>query len=143
MVALSQQGDRRLLGYSSVGQIGLILAVIGQRDILGENYQLVAGGLILTHATAKAGLFWLSQLVQGRRLVDWASLRSSPIALLAFATFIAMLVGLPPLPVFLCEVGSGSCSCCSEPLAASGPDPHRDADRSRLHVPLVRLWPQA
>ena len=57
VLALSQDNDRRLLGYSSVGQIGLVLAVIGQRDILGDNYLFVAGGILLTHAVAKAGLF--------------------------------------------------------------------------------------
>ena len=100
VLALSQQNDRRLLGYSSVGQIGLVLAVIGQRDILGDNYLFVAGGLLVTHAAAKAGLFWLSDFVRGRNLVDWASLRAQPFYIFAFASFIAMLVGLPPFPGF-------------------------------------------
>lgn len=100
VLALSQQGDRRLLGYSSVGQIGLVLAVIGQRDILGANYLFVAGGILLAHAAAKAGLFWLSDFVRGRTLVDWAALRGKPILVFAFASFIAMLVGLPPFPGF-------------------------------------------
>ena len=100
VLALSQQHDRRLLGYSSVGQIGLVLAVIGQRDILGDAYWFVAGGLVLSHAVAKAGLFWLSACVKGRTLVDWAHLRRMPILVVAFATFIAMLVGLPPFPGF-------------------------------------------
>ena len=100
ILALSQQTDRRLLGYSSVAQIGLVLIVIGQRDILGEAYLMVAGGLVITHAVAKAGLFWLSALVKNRNLSDWAALRSNAIWILAFATFITMLVGLPPFPSF-------------------------------------------
>lgn len=100
VLALSQDHDRRLLGYSSVGQIGLVLAVIGQRDILGDNYLFVAGGILITHAVAKAGLFWLSGVVEGRALTDWASLRRMPILVFAFASFIAMLIGLPPFPGF-------------------------------------------
>lgn len=100
VVALSQTNDRRLLGYSSVGQIGLVLTVIGQRDILGDNFLFVAGGIVLTHAVAKAGLFWLSGCLAGRNLVDWAALRRMPVLIFAFAVFAAMLVGLPPFPGF-------------------------------------------
>lgn len=35
--ALVQDNDRRLLGYSSIAQVGLILTVIGQRDLLGNS----------------------------------------------------------------------------------------------------------
>lgn len=100
LLGLSQTNDRRLLGYSSVAQTGLILAVIGQREALGESYLLIAGGLLVGHAIAKAGLFWLSGLVKGRDLTDWASLRGNPLLVFAMATFLAMLLGLPPFPGF-------------------------------------------
>ncbi|MCB1349555.1 MAG: hypothetical protein KDK11_13280, partial [Maritimibacter sp.] len=100
VLALAQDNDRRLLGYSSVGQIGLVLAIVGQRDILGDSYFFVAGGVLITHAVAKAGLFWLSGLVPGRSLTDWAILRVNPLLIFAFASFVAMLVGLPPFPSF-------------------------------------------
>ncbi len=100
VLALSQNHDRRLLGYSSVGQIGLVLAVIGQRDILGDGYLFVAGGILVTHAVAKGGLFWLSDFVRGRALTDWAALRAHPLLIFAFASFVAMLTGLPPFPGF-------------------------------------------
>ncbi|HIP24236.1 MAG TPA: NADH-quinone oxidoreductase subunit F, partial [Rhodobacteraceae bacterium] len=100
ILALVQKNDRRLLGYSSVAQTGLILAVIGQRDMLGESYFFIAGGLLIGHAVAKAGLFWLSGLVKGRMLTNWADLRRNPLLVFAFATFIAMLSGLPPFPGF-------------------------------------------
>ena len=100
IVALRQENDRRLLGYSSVGQIGLVLVAIGQREVLGEAYLYVAGVLVLSHAVAKAGLFWLSSMVTGRGLADWAAVRARPALVLAFAAFIAMLVGLPPFPGF-------------------------------------------
>jgi formate hydrogenlyase subunit 3/multisubunit Na+/H+ antiporter MnhD subunit len=100
LFALVQKVDRRLLGYSSVAQIGLILVVIGQKDILGDNYLLVAGGVLLAHAVAKAGLYWLSGLVVNRELTAWSVLRSNPLMLFAFASFIALLIGLPPFPGF-------------------------------------------
>ncbi|MEJ1991356.1 MAG: proton-conducting transporter membrane subunit [Maritimibacter sp.] len=100
ILALGQTNDRRLLGYSSIGQIGLVLAIIGQRDILGDAYLFVAGGILITQAVAKAGLFWLSGLVPERGLADWAILRANPLFIFAFASFVAMLTGLPPFPGF-------------------------------------------
>jgi len=100
LVSIAQNNDRRLLGYSSVGQISLILAVIGQRDILGQHYLYIAGGILLAHAVAKAGLFWLSGLVGGRETSSWSALQGHPLLVFAFATFIALLTGLPPFPGF-------------------------------------------
>jgi formate hydrogenlyase subunit 3/multisubunit Na+/H+ antiporter MnhD subunit len=100
LFALTQNNDRRLLGYSSVAQIGLVLTVIGQRDILGDNYLTIAGGILLAHAIAKAGLFWLSGLVNQRELSAWTAIRERPLLLFAFISFIALLVGLPPFPGF-------------------------------------------
>jgi formate hydrogenlyase subunit 3/multisubunit Na+/H+ antiporter MnhD subunit len=100
LLALPQTNDRRLLGYSSVAQTGLILVAIGQQDILGEHYLFIAGGLLLSHAVAKAGLYWLSGFVAGRAPADWAALRGKPLLVFAFVTCIAMLAGLPPFPGF-------------------------------------------
>lgn len=100
LLALPQKNDRRLLGYSSVAQIGLILAVLGQRDLLGDQYLFVAGGLLFAHAAAKAGLYWLSGLIAGRELTDWRALRGHPVLIFAFVSFIALLAGLPPFPGF-------------------------------------------
>ncbi len=105
LLALAQTHDRRLLGYSSVGQIGLILMVIGYGltwgdGTAGDGLAYVAGGLLISHAIAKAGLFWLSGLVRARHLSDWAALRETPVLIVAFATFLAMLAGLPPFPAF-------------------------------------------
>ncbi len=100
LFAIAQTNDRRLLGYSSVGQIGLVLVIISQRDILGDNYLFIAGGVLLAHAVAKAGLFWLSGLIEDRDLTAWASIRRRPLLLFAFISFIALLIGLPPFPGF-------------------------------------------
>ncbi|MBF0250833.1 MAG: NADH-quinone oxidoreductase subunit F [Alphaproteobacteria bacterium] len=100
VLGLSQTHDRRLLGYSSIAQIGLVLGVVGLKDVVGEHYLFIAGGILVAHAVAKAGMFWLSGLVAERKLSAWAVLRKNPILLFAFATFVALLVGLPPFPGF-------------------------------------------
>ncbi|MBF0603162.1 MAG: NADH-quinone oxidoreductase subunit F [Nitrospirae bacterium] len=100
LFALSQTNDRRLLGYSSLGQSGLVLAIIGQQDILGDHYLYVAGGILLAHAVAKAGLFWMSGIIKGRELTDWTTIQGHPFLIFSFATFIALLIGLPPFPAF-------------------------------------------
>jgi len=100
LLALPQTNDRRQLGYSSIAQTGLVLVVLGQQDILGDRYLFIAGGLLFAHSIAKAGLYWLSGLIAGRELPDWAALRSRPLLIFAFVTFIAMLSGLPPFPGF-------------------------------------------
>jgi formate hydrogenlyase subunit 3/multisubunit Na+/H+ antiporter MnhD subunit len=100
LLALPQRNDRRLLGYSSIAQTGLILAVLGQKDILGQDYLFVAGGMLFAHAVAKAGLYWLSAAIAERELTAWAALKNRPLLVFAFVTFIAMLSGLPPFPGF-------------------------------------------
>ncbi len=100
LFALPQTNDRRLLGYSSIAQTGLVLVALGQRDILGDSTVYVAFGLMVSHAVAKAGLYWLSGLVTGRTLTDWTALRGRPMLIFAFVTFICMLSGLPPFPGF-------------------------------------------
>ncbi|GAB6053955.1 hypothetical protein JCM17960_27750 [Magnetospira thiophila] len=100
IMALSQTNDRRLLGYSSVAQIGLILTVVGQRDILNVDYMFIAGGILIAHAVAKAGLYWISGLILERDLMAWTVLRKNPLLIFAMASFLAMLIGLPPFPGF-------------------------------------------
>jgi len=100
VLGLSQTDDRRLLGYSSIGQLGLVLTVVGLKDVVGDQYLFIAGGILVAHAVAKAGLFWLSGVVKQRGLTAWAVLRKNPPLLFAFATFIALLIGLPPFPGF-------------------------------------------
>ena len=98
--ALVQDNDRRLLGYSSIAQLGLVFTVAGLRDTLGDSYYFIAGGILLAHAVSKAGLYWLSGMIARRHLTDWAALRSKPLLVFAFITFIALLIGLPPFPGF-------------------------------------------
>jgi len=108
LLALKQQNAKRLLGYSSIGQIGLIMtvfALLKQAGIAQNNklMLLIVGGLLINHFFAKAGLFWLAGIVNKEKLDEWSSLRSNPILLFAFAVFSLALVGLPPFPGFFAK----------------------------------------
>jgi len=101
-IGLRQTEPRRLLGYSSVGQLGLMMAAMAllTRFSLTEHIPLVVGGLFISHFLAKAGLFWLAGIIKGENFSDWSQLRSKPILLLAFLFLITALAGLPPFPTF-------------------------------------------
>ncbi len=102
LIGLKQYNARRLLGYSSIGQMGLLtlaLAVLRQQEL--EPYlALIVGGLFVNHLLAKAGLFWLAALVQRDRIEDWSTIAARPLVVVVFGVCLVALVGLPPFPGF-------------------------------------------
>jgi formate hydrogenlyase subunit 3/multisubunit Na+/H+ antiporter MnhD subunit len=102
LIGLKQINAQRLLGYSSIGQMGLLALALAllQRAGLQEHLALIVGGLFVNHLLAKAGLFWLAGLVQRERIQDWSAVAGRPLIVVSFAVFIAALVGLPPFPGF-------------------------------------------
>jgi formate hydrogenlyase subunit 3/multisubunit Na+/H+ antiporter MnhD subunit len=100
LVGLSQHQPNRLLGYSSVGQIGLLVAIIGFRPFLGDKFEFIAITILISHFLAKAGLFWLSGIVKKNNIYEWSVLKSKPVLFVAFGTFIFVLTGFPPFPSF-------------------------------------------
>lgn len=102
-LGITQKDANRMLGYSSIGQIGLILAVIGMQQYLGERYTIIAFGILITHFLAKAGLFWISGLIKNSALESFTAIRSRPILLVAFGIFIFALAGFPPFPGFFAK----------------------------------------
>jgi len=102
LIALKQDNARRLLGYSSIGQMGLLtLALAAVMQLHIENLlPLIVGGLFINHLFAKAGLFWLAALLERTRLRDWSAIAGRPLLLLVFGILLAALVGLPPFPGF-------------------------------------------
>ncbi|MGD8875455.1 MAG: proton-conducting transporter membrane subunit, partial [Gammaproteobacteria bacterium] len=90
------------LGYSSIGQMGLLTLALAATIQLGAEVQLplIVGGLFINHLLAKAGLFWLAGLLNRSALCDWSALAGRPLLLLVFGTLLAALVGLPPFPGF-------------------------------------------
>lgn len=105
MIGLVQSNPRRLLGYSSVGQMGLLCLALALLTMLGADsaVPLVVGGLFVNHLLAKAGLFWLAGIVGRDRLVEWSLLARKPLLILLFAILIAAISGLPPFPGFFAK----------------------------------------
>jgi formate hydrogenlyase subunit 3/multisubunit Na+/H+ antiporter MnhD subunit len=103
LIGLKQDNAKRLLGYSSIGQMGLLtlaLALLQQLDATSAQLALVIGGLFVNHLLAKAGLFWLAGVVDRAAIRDWSAIAQRPLLLLLLGTLMAALVGLPPFPGF-------------------------------------------
>jgi formate hydrogenlyase subunit 3/multisubunit Na+/H+ antiporter MnhD subunit len=102
-IGIRQTQVRRMLGYSSVAQAGLLLTVVSISDYLGDKFMFIALGLLLTNFFAKAGLFWIGGVVGSDKFKDWTLLRSKPIMFLLFGIFVFSLAGFPPFPAFFAK----------------------------------------
>jgi proton-translocating NADH-quinone oxidoreductase chain N len=96
--AFSQNNIKRLLAYSSIGQIGLIVFALG----MGISYGVV-GGLfqLISHALSKSLLFLaVGYMIYRTGSMDISSLegmgKRMPITSLAFTIGAFSLVGMPP-----------------------------------------------
>lgn len=99
-LATRQEHVRRMLGYSSVAQGGLMLAVVALSADLGSSFWFIILGFLLTNFFAKTGLFWLAGLTGSDNRQGWAMLKSRPVLFFLFGAFLAALAGLPPFPAF-------------------------------------------
>ncbi len=101
LMGLKQENVQRLLGYSSIGQMGLLLAsIIFTQGIASELRFLIIGGFFFNHLLAKTGLFWLSGIVNKKEIRNWNALRNNKILLVIFGLLIFALSGLPPFTGF-------------------------------------------
>jgi formate hydrogenlyase subunit 3/multisubunit Na+/H+ antiporter MnhD subunit len=111
LMGLKQTDDRRMLGYSSVAQIGLVSAAFGLihlEGLSGTYLVIVAGGLLVNHLLAKAGLFWIAgagvesgdETTPGATSQTRARRGIGPIAGIGVVVLGLALVGLPPFPGF-------------------------------------------
>ena len=100
LFGVKQDNAQRLLGYSSVGQLGLLMAILGFKPYLGDKFEFIAITILVSHYLAKAGLFWLAGIIKQEKLENWAVLRRKPFLLVLFGTFIFALIGFPPFPSF-------------------------------------------
>ena len=107
MAAYRQKDDiKRMLAYSSIGQVGLIVFAIGigtSFGLFGALFQLV------NHALAKCLLFmatgYMIYRVGSKRLVDMEDLgRKMPLTALAFTVAVFSLIGLPPFAGFMSKL---------------------------------------
>lgn len=100
LMGLRQNNPNRLLGYSSISQIGLLMAIIGLSSVIGESTNFIVISILVSHYFAKAGLFWISGIIKTNSIRDWSVLRHNKLLLVSFGIFIFALVGLPPFPSF-------------------------------------------
>lgn len=100
LLGISQKNSNRLLGYSSVGQIGLMITILGLAPQLGEHFKFIFLTIFISHFLAKAGLFWISGIIRKSGIRSWSVLRKNRIALFMFGFFVLMLIGFPPFPSF-------------------------------------------
>ncbi|MBT4836172.1 MAG: proton-conducting membrane transporter, partial [Methylococcales bacterium] len=101
-IGLKQTVVKRLLGYSSVAQIALIIMAITLLNgkVSVSLLALITGGLFLNHLLAKSALFWLAGMLNKTHVAQWTNLKKSPVVLFLFGCLLAALVGLPPFPAF-------------------------------------------
>jgi len=100
LLGIKQSNANRLLGYSSIGQMGLLITILGLSPFLGEKLTFTAFTILISHYLAKAGLFWLSGIIKEDKIKNWSNLRKKPILLVLFGSFIFTLIGFPPFPSF-------------------------------------------
>ncbi|MBN2746914.1 MAG: hypothetical protein JXR34_09320, partial [Bacteroidales bacterium] len=100
LLGVKQRFARRVLAYSSVGQLGLLMLILGLRGFLGSDVNYVFFGILITNILAKTGFFWLVGIVKANEIKEWAILRRKPFLLFLMGVFIFALVGFPPFPSF-------------------------------------------
>ncbi len=110
LVGAKQKNARRMLGYSSTAQIGLVMAIMALDRLLGLGgagfVYRVAGVLLLNHVLAKTGLFLLSGAIEDAGTAganasgDRQSGKLGAVPLAAAGVLSLALVGLPPFPGF-------------------------------------------
>jgi formate hydrogenlyase subunit 3/multisubunit Na+/H+ antiporter MnhD subunit len=123
LIGLQQDKAQRLLGYSSIGQMGLltIAAALLQRQGAESAMLLVIGGLFVNHLFAKVGLFWLAGYVEKEHWRDWSVLAGRPDAILLFGILVVAICGLPPFPGFWAKWRSCSpARCWKRPTCSVG-----------------------
>ncbi len=100
LFALRQTRVRRMLGYSTSAQLGLIVMLMPLAHS-GEISATAVGLLLVNHTLAKAGLLWFAGSAGKEKLVEWkGALAGSPVARFSLAALVLAIVGLPPFPGF-------------------------------------------
>ena len=105
-LGLKQTKAKRLLGYSSIAQMGLVVAAISYTTRINLSPSLsivIAGGIFVNHFFTKASLFMLTGIVKKKRIKDWHLLRNNIPLLILFGISLFALAGLPPFPGFLAK----------------------------------------
>ena len=103
LVGLRQTDAKRLLGYSSVAQIGLLItvtAITRYLHIKTSASLFIIASIFISNFIAKAGLFWIAGIIKKRLINEWGILKHNSGLLIMFGIFICALIGIPPFPNF-------------------------------------------
>ena len=99
-LGINQKSANRLLGYSSIGQVGLLMIIIGVSKSLGTKFEFVFFSILISHYLAKAGLFWISGIINKDEISQWNVIRNNSGLIVLTGVFMLTLLGLPPFPSF-------------------------------------------
>ncbi len=103
IMGMKQKNATRLLGYSSIGQLGLLLTAMGLGFLLGgidKKFQFIIFALFISHFIAKSGLFWIAGIINKKDIKTWSILRTKPVLFFFTGSFMFSLLGFPPFPGF-------------------------------------------
>lgn len=103
MMGLKQTITTRMLGYSSVGQMGLLLMVLALGYALDPGFKVfkyIILALFFNHFFAKAGLYWLAGVVKQDSVKNWGVLRGKPLMQFLLGIFVLGMLGFPPFAGF-------------------------------------------
>ncbi len=100
LFATRQKKVRRMLGYSSAAQVGLLVFLL---PLLRNHVVTLAalGLLLLNHTLAKASLLWFTGIHEEEETAGWkGAFRSNPFLRILFGASVLAIAGLPPFPGF-------------------------------------------
>lgn len=102
LIGLRQDSAGRLLGYSSIGQMALVVLALVVLTRIGAQDAIpyVVFGLFVNHLLAKAGLFVLSGALGAGGTATARGLMRRPALAGLLALFVIAICGLPPFPGF-------------------------------------------
>ena len=102
LAGLRQTDVFRMLGYSSIGQMALLVIALTALSEIGAAAVMpfVLFGLFANHLLAKAGLFCLAGALGARRVDQPLSLAARPLLAGLLGLFVLAISGLPPFPGF-------------------------------------------
>ncbi len=102
-MGIKQTNTTRMLGYSSVGQMGLLLMTLALGYALDPSFstfKYIILALFFNHFFAKAGLYWLAGIVKKDNIKDWGVLQGRPLLQFLLGLFLLALLGFPPFAGF-------------------------------------------
>ncbi len=88
---------KRMLSFSSIGQLGMVLVAF---SIPGEAGMVAGIAMMLHHLVVKPALFLLTENWNGSLNKLAGAAKSSPLAAALFMLFALSMIGVPPLPGF-------------------------------------------